>query len=274
MIIARSLLSEVRFHCPDETSARQLAYIGADPEMPGTRLDSLEVNILDLGGGFYDFGPPHPTGPGTARHMVERAHMYLRDRLGAEAVGAALLHGASLIIEGRRCLVVAEKGSGKTTLMLVALQQGLAIEADEHVAVFPDHVLARPRTLRIKAGSLAFAAEFRERILSSPAIHDWNGNAIYSFAPRTDRVDWRIRPGPADAVVVLEPNHAGLTCVDRMSREQAFSRLLTHAFLPSSGRAPALGNLHRLASAAQCWKLRLGNPDRAIWHLRQILSRS
>ena len=168
--------------------------------------------------------------------MVERAHRLLRDHLAQETDGMPVLHGASVIVNGRRCLILAEKGAGKTTLVLEALKRGLHVEADEHIAIFPDYVLARPRTLRIKAGSLEFAGSLRDQISSSPMIKDWNGSEIYSFAPRNDTVEWRIQSGPADALVVLTPNHKGLTSVGRMNWQQAFSGLL-QTLIPSRERS-------------------------------------
>lgn len=273
VIVARSLRSELRFHCPDDEAARHLAYVEATPDMPDLDLRPIEVRIARAGGVYYDFAPPFPSSPGTVGHMVERAHRLLRDQLALETEGAAILHGASLIVDERRCLVLAEKGSGKTTLVLEALRRGLSVETDEHIAVFPDHVLARPRTLRIKAGSLEFAEDLRDRITSSPMIRDWSGSEIYSFAPRTDSVHWRIRPGPADALVVLTPNHKGLTSVDRMGWQQAFSALLDNSFLPENGRGAALARLQRLAATIPCWHMRIGDLARAIWHLRQIANR-
>lgn len=273
MIVARSLRSELRFICPDADIARHLAYVEATPKMVGVDLEPIEFRIIDLGGGFYDLDNHYAGTPGPPRHIVERAHTILREQLAAETPGLPVLHAASLIIEGRRCLIIAEKGSGKTTLMLEALRQGIGVEGDEHVAVDTDHVIARPRSLRIKAGSLDFAEEFRERILASPSIKDWNDSPIYSLAPRTDTVDWRIIPGPADVIVRLQPNHHALTSVTPMSWEQSFASLIDNAFLPENGRGSALGKLQRLATATRAWNMRIGDLERAFWHLRQICSR-
>lgn len=273
MIVARSLRSELRFICPNEEIARHMAYVEATPEMVGVDLEPVDIPILDLGGGFYDFEPPYDGAPGSARHLVERAHHILRERLMAETPGVAVLHAASLVIEGRRCLIMADKGSGKTTTMLKALREGIGIEGDEHVAVYPDHVLARPRTLRVKESSLDLAGELRERIAASPMIADWNGAHIYSLAPRSEAVEWRIAPGQADVIVKLRPNHHALTSVARMPWQPAFASLLENAFLPTLRRGAALGNLQRLARAAPAWEMRIGDLDRAIWHLRHLCMR-
>lgn len=273
VIVARSLESEVRFDCPDADVARAISFVAAEPDMGSVNLDVIDVQVVRLDHGFYDFSPPRSGAPGTARHAVERANTVLRDQLVKELAGTPLVHAASLIIEGRRCLILAEKGSGKTTLMLEALRQGITVEGDEHVAVYEDSVLARPRTLRIKANSLSLAGHLRERILAAPSILDWNGSPIYSLVPNTTATDWHIARGPAHAIVHLQPNHHALTSTTRMQWDESFTRLLDGVLLPQTGRARALGNLQRMAMTKPGWSMRIGDLDRAIWHLRQICVR-
>jgi hypothetical protein len=270
VIVARSLDREVRFHCPDNVTTEALAYVAAAPRMSPPIRDPIDVAVSQVEDGYYDFDRPQVSNPGTAGHMVERAHRILRDVFVEETRTDPVIHGGSLLVDGRRFVVIAGKGTGKTTFLLKCLSSGVPVEADEHVVVRQDHLLARPRTMRIKASSLDLMPELGERILASPAVKDWAGNAIYSFAPRTDAVDWQIAPGRASFLVFLEPNHGGLTSAARLGREEAFERLLKSIYLPPRGRGPALARVHCLAGETKCYKMRIGELSRALWHLKQL----
>lgn len=271
VIVARSLDRELRFRCPDAATARALAYVAAEPEMPPPGAPLLEVEVVPAATRFYDFAPPQPSAPGSPEHLVERAHRLLRDVLVAETPGDPLIHGGSLVLDGRRILVIADKGVGKTTFMLHALAAGIGVEADEHVAVRAGEVLARPRSLRVKASSVPLApAVLQPAILAAPTIRDWYGNPIHAFAPALPGRPWCIAPGKADHLVFMEANHGGLTGLGRLDREAAFQRLLDNVFLPETGRGAALARLHRLVGETPCWGMRIGAIGRALWHLRQL----
>jgi hypothetical protein len=272
VIVARTLDRELRFHCPDDATARALAYVAAAPRMPPPGAPPLDVEIVPAAGRFYDFAPPQPSAPGTPAHLVERAHQLLRDVLVEETAADPIIHGGSLVTGGRRILVIADKGVGKTTFMLHALADGIAVETDEHVVVRSGDLLARPRSLHVKASSVPLApAELQPAILASPTIRDWYGNPIHSFVPETAGRPWRIAPGQADHLIFMEANHGGLTGLGRLGREAAFQRLLDNVFLPpAAARGGALARLHRLVAETPCWAMRVGGLSRALWHLRQL----
>jgi hypothetical protein len=270
VIVARSLASTIRFHCPDDASAAALAFVAAQPEMPGTPAGIMDVPIVALGGGFYDFGEPFLSRPGTARYLVDRAHLLLSQRMVDEAPGAPLIHAGSLLVSSRRFLVVAAKGSGKTTLLLHCLSRGMNVESDEHVVVGDGSVTARPRTMRVKASSVDLITELSSEIRASPHVSDWNNNLIYSFTPETGTLRWRIAPGQADVMVFLVPNHGGLTSVKRLDDSVAFARLLDSAYLPHTAKGPALARLYQLTRRAARWQLTIGGLEGALWHLQQL----
>ncbi len=59
---------------------------------------------------------------------------------------------------------VANKGTGKTTLLCHLLSVGAACEGDENIIVRDDDVIARPRLLHVKEGSLPRLPELSRRI--------------------------------------------------------------------------------------------------------------
>lgn len=269
-VLARSLASTVRFDCPGERIAEALAFVRAEPEMAGTDGRIIDVRVQAVGARFYDFGPPYARKPGAPPHIIERAHAVLRRLMLEEAPRAPLIHGGSLLTNGRRLILCASKGAGKTTLLLKCLSEGMAVEADEHVIVRDGEVIARPRTLRVKEASIRLVPELEEDILAAPSIQDWSGSLIYSVAPQRPQLPWKIAPGPAHALVFLEPNHGGLTSVRPLDRMAAFERLLRNTYLPDAGRGAALARLHVLARDTRAFLLTVGAPERAVWHLRQI----
>jgi hypothetical protein len=270
VIVAKSLPSTVRFHCPDDASATALAFVAAEPDMPGLPPRHIDVPIVALGNGFYDFGAPFPSQPGTARYLVERSQTLLNQRLAEEMPACPLIHAGSLLVDGRRFVLVAAKEVGKTTLLLHCLNQGMSVEGDEHVVVGEGGVIARPRTMRVRAGSLDLVPELKSAILASPHVSDWYDNPVFSFAPQTETVAWRIGPGPADFLVFLAPNHGGLTSVKRLDEATAFARLLENIYLPESGKGPALARLHQFTRGVGRWLLTIGCLERALWHLQQL----
>ena len=78
-----------------------------------------------------------------------------------------------------------------------------------------------------------------------------------------------VTPG-SDVFVFLEPNHGGLTSVERLSTKSAFEQAMREAFVPDQNEGVALATLHTVLSRAACWRMRIGNLDRAIWHLHRF----
>ena len=267
IIVAESIASTVRFVCPDDRSAAMLAFVEARPAMPDEDRPVRDVQLVEFGDGFYDF---EPTSPGTADHMVERASVEMRLRLVEETRSAAVLHGGCLVVDGRRFVVMATKGSGKTTLMLGSMARGIAVEGDEHVVVWQSEVMARPRTLRIKAGTVPLVPELADEVLVCPFRKDWYGTPIYSFAPRSADGSWTIGRGKADILLFLEPNHGGLSGIKRIDQDTAFRRLLDNAYLPGERKGVVLANLHRLSRTTQSWEMRIGDLDGAVRFLHLL----
>lgn len=66
VVIAKSIASTVRFHCPDEKCAAALDYISAEPIITCLGDTTLDVEIEALGNDNYNFFPPQKNRPGSA----------------------------------------------------------------------------------------------------------------------------------------------------------------------------------------------------------------
>ena len=178
IVVAHLLRKRVRFHCVDEHLAGVFAFIRAEPVTSPPCNDSIDIETVLDRNGFYDFKGIYSGNPGTSSHLLNRAHQILRDVLLAEEPGAPILHGASVVAEGCRFILLADKSTGKSTTCLKCLAAGFRVEGDEHVAVLETDVLARARTLRIKQSSLGIVPELDDIIRACPSIQDWNGDLI------------------------------------------------------------------------------------------------
>lgn len=266
----RSVASLIEINCVDHQLASTIRFIEALPKMSPQPKLKLRIGTVVLDGSFYDLAGCYGGYPGTPSHLLNRCHRIARDLMLEEASGMPILHAATIVSNDQRMLVLADKRAGKTTLSLKCLAEGLQVEGDEHVVIRPNDVLARPRTLRIKQGSIEYVPELADRIRACPSIADWTGEQIYSMPPQTDETDWRISPGSADFLLFISANHGGLTSTKRLSANAAFERLLKQAYLPDQAKTAALARLHMLCAQAERIEIRLGCLKTAISHLRSL----
>ena len=269
-VVVRTLAHEFVVTCPDEASAAAMAFVRAAPEMPGRALRAIPVEVLRRGAFYVARTPDGRLLEGAPGHIVHGLHRHFFRTLTQEAVGAPLLHAASIVIGGARVVLVAHKASGKTTLTARLLAEGFPVEGDEHVAVLGGSVLVRPRTLRIKGGTIDLVPSLRDAILASPSITDWDGRRIYSMEPRLAGAAWRIEEGPVRALVFLDRNHGGRSVLTPLDRTEAFRRALATSYFPENAKALAAARLRSLIFGASCYRLSMGDLDNAVWHLRRL----
>lgn len=269
IVSAHSINSIVHFHCLDQKLANRFEFFAAEPDVHDLPDTIVDVHTSAVHEDVYDFAPPYDGHPGTSDHLLHRAHQILRDLLVAETAGCPIIHGASIVIDGKRILLMADKGVGKTTLSLRCLAAGFTVEGDEHVVVRDRDLVARPRTLRVKHGSIDVVPELARQIADCPHIADWNGDLIYSVAPRLAGQCWAIRPGRADVLVFLSANHGGMSSIKPLTENDAFGRLIKTTYLPEIHRAAAFGRLRAMVADTRSIEMRLGCLETAVWHLRQ-----
>ena len=269
-IICRTLRREYRLYSPTEEIRASISFVEASPDLPDAVLEPAEIFIGMRDGFLVARTPTGNLIEGTSSHLISAMHRRIFNDLVDGDPGAPFIHGATVVIGGKRLLLVGRKGCGKSTLALYLALAGHKVEGDEHLLIRANEVVARPRTLRIKEGSLALLAHAPPAIWEAPSIHNWDGSVIRSISPAVCGHPWVIRAGELDAMIFLSANHGGKSVARPVTRADALRHLMDELMLPNVGVAVAAGRIQRLSLDVPSYKLSLGELDMAEWHLRQI----
>lgn len=261
---------EYRLFAPDEAAHRSLAFIAAAPEIVGRTLEVVDVQF-ERRFGFLAATLPHGArAEGTSRHVLGMLHGLMSWDLTQSHRASPLIHGASVLIDGRRFVITGDKGAGKTTFMLSLLAAGHEVEGDEHLVLEPDGVIARPRTLRVKPGTLRLVSGLPDGLEQTPTIDIWEGGFIHAVSPALFGRPWVVRPGRLDGIVFIAPNHGGRSVVARLSPNDAFERLMRSVIFPGVSMLAETVRVRRLVTEAPAFELRLGDLSQAQFHMQQL----
>jgi hypothetical protein len=239
------------------------------PEIVGAPLEPVDLEFR-LSDGFLTADLPNGARPaGTSRHMLDALHgLVLWDHLKSHS-DWPMVHGATFIVDGKRLLLVGDKGQGKSTLALHLLLGGHRIEGDEHLSVGEATVVVRPRTLRIKPGSLVLL-NAPSLLRDAPSIDTWDGIPVYAVDPSRFGQPWRIEEGPLDACIVIDANHGGRSICRPISADACFRALMSHGYFGPSNIVRLTARLRRLAAQTRAYSLHLGSLNEAEWHLKSV----
>jgi hypothetical protein len=273
-IIVRSIAREYRVHTAAVDVAAHVRFFAARPDIAGPPLQPIDVPVEAVPEGFRLGLPGGDVIAASALEAANRLFHAIFTGLEEEAPGAALMHGASIVHQGRRIVLLGRKGAGKSTLTLYLLMRGFDVEGDEHVVVRERDVIARPRTLRLKEGTLALVPGLAEAVRRSPSMQDENGGFVYAVDPSVCGRPWRIAPGDIDALVVLAPNHGGGSALAPLPKDDAFQRLVSDCLMPERNRAAASARLFSLARQVAAYRLQLGDLGEAEACLRAVAGKS
>lgn len=273
-VVCRTLRHEYRLVCPDADVANDLAFMETKPEIVGAALEVVSIPVFADGDFLRMTLPNGALVEGAASHLMSALHAIVYREAFEAIPGAALIHCVTAVHSERpdaRILIVGAPGAGKTTLTLRLLSDGYAIEGDEHFVLGSEISIARPRTLRVKAGSLALAPKLAAAIEASPRISFSGGALLYSVSPAISGLPWRIAPGEVESVVFLEANHGGLSRIKPIGGDEALRRLLCETSFPQNGVGPAAARLRTMLVKARRHALLLGDLDRAVGQLRHAV---
>ena len=274
-VVCRTLTREYRLVCPNAKVAEALAFVAARPDIVGAELATTSLAVVEEQG-FLRLELPGGTRlEGDAEHVMSMLQsLFIREMLNVER-GGCLVHCATVVHPSRptaRILVVGESGAGKTTLSLRLLDAGYAVEGDEQFIVWPSRAIARPRTLRVKGGSLAHVPRLAAAIAASPRVEFWDGAPLYAVDPAIAGRPWRIAAGVVEDVFFLEPNHGGLSRLKQLAAHEALRRLLAESTLPPGAVGQAVMRLRGILAKARLHALLLGDLDRALWQIGNAIA--
>jgi hypothetical protein len=174
--------------------------------------------------------------------------------------------------EGRRFIVVGDKGAGKTTLMVRLLYNRFRILSDELALVRDGKALPFPRRFHIKQESTRLLPALTDLFDTLPFNWTSYGHKMYSFTPRDAGYGWRIDEGDVRAVIYLEPNHGGESRIEECPKYRMVEKVMPMSFLSERDDHLKIGGLCGLIDNAECWVLHVGDLEGAVLGLQQKLS--
>ena len=261
-IVVRSLTREYHIQTSSPELTMLVRFIEAKPEIAESTLLPMTIAVTPASVGFEVDLPAGKIRVHSVPEAANHIHAAIFAGIQEEAVGAPLVHCASVVRHGQRMIVVGAKGAGKSTLTLHLLARGFAVEGDEHVILREDELVARPRRMRVKPGSLPLVPSLASAVLRSPKLTTPEG-CVYALDPSVAGRPWRIAPGQADRLIFIEPNHGGPSRLSCLGTHDAFGLLAQHCLLPDTRQAAAAARLRRLAFEVPSYRLCLGDLEQA-----------
>lgn len=260
----RTVAKKLVVRCPDRVTADRLRFIDARPEIVGVDAETrwLDLEVKDdlmranVVGGYET--------EGCSQTLLADLHRYHYIESRTEFPSSPLVHAASIEMGDGMVLFVGDKGAGKSTLICALGLSGAKVLGDEHVILNGGKAITRPRTLRLKTGSLQWLPQtFCDTVSTHHFVTDWHGFRIFSVPPSVFGSPWVLSPMPVRAVVMLTPNHGGASSMRRITADEATPRLFDNAVLPTRSKVKGLGDLRMLLTRTTLVELRAGCLERA-----------
>ena len=148
--------------------------------------------------------------------VYAHAHQYL------------IIHAAVLERNGRAVILAAPPGSGKSTLAAALACRGWRLLSDELTLIDPAHngqlaPLARPVSL--KNASIEVLRRFHPSAVFGPLAHDTSKGTVSHLRPPDDSVARMDETATASHIIFPEYSPDATTCLEPLSRGQAFMQL-------------------------------------------------
>lgn len=184
------------------------------------------------------------------RRAYQRVHEY------ACVCGWVRVHaGLAILNDGRRVLLAAPSGGGKTTLLLRLLFDGIAVQGDEATLVRGGRALAVPRPFHLSMSTQSLLAELALAALL-PRLA--NTDRLV-FDPTVVGLNWSIDEGRVDEVVVLGRGD-GTAGIEREESTAVMPELVRDAFPNGEPIETLLREIAGVLRAARCWRISGGTP--------------
>jgi hypothetical protein len=257
----------------NEESARLLGFIvhEAEQDYPVTKESVYELNvgdgtceILRNGKVVHSSDDLHKTIFNLQWFMHREAFAGITDRIR--------IHAGCGEWEGKRFLVVGDKGAGKTTLMVTLLMAGFRVVGDELVLVRDGKAMPFPRRFHIKEESTRLLTRMKPLFETLPYNMTSYNHRMYSLSPRDVGREWKIDEGEVRAVFYLVPNHGGETRMEESPKYGMVEKVMPMSFLSEKDDHKKIGHLCRMIDKAECYTIYIGDLEGAVSAVRERMS--
>ncbi len=182
------------------------------------------------------------------------------------------IHAGCAEWNGKRFLVVGDKGAGKTTLMVSLVLAGFRVVGDELALVRDCKAIPFPRRFNIKQESTGLLPKMKPPFESLPYNITYNKQKMYSFTPLDAGRPWKIDEGEVSAVFYLVRNHGGETRIEECPKYRMVEKIMPMSFLSETNDHLKIGGLCGLIDSAHCYLLYIGDLDGAVSGLQEKMS--
>ncbi|MDZ7697200.1 MAG: hypothetical protein U5R49_09865 [Deltaproteobacteria bacterium] len=182
------------------------------------------------------------------------------------------IHAACGSYNGKRFLLVGEKGAGKTTCITRCLFENIAACGDEEVLVKGCEVIPLPRKFHLKEGTVPLVPQLGSiwnRLTSYPTSY---GVRLCFFDPLDACFKWETKWGEVDTIFYLEPNHGELTQVETCPRWLMTQRIISQSLDFATDPESQIADLCEIVAGSDCFLMAIGELDGAVRTIKGALS--
>jgi hypothetical protein len=204
-------------------------------------------------------------------YVLEYLLWHLNQQVISGKGGLVLVHAAGLVRDGVGVILAAESEAGKTTLAAGLVRRGFDYLTDEAVAIRPENLALEPfaKPLSIDRGSWHVLADLEPDVEEAvrPFLHDqWQ---VPATAIRAGAL---ARTATPSIVIVPAYRDGSTTELTPVSRAEMLVKLVSLSFDFRADPRRNLDVLRRVVSASDCYRLAVGDLDRACELVEQCVT--
>ena len=188
-----------------------------------------------------------------------------------EIDGAIRLHGGLATIGKRNTLIIGDKNSGKTTLLLNLLLKGHGAHCDENLIVRGGQVIPYPRKFHVKDGTLELLPDLAARV-GHLRGYDYHLGGKFRFVQPPDLGNaWNISPLDPTDIILLRPGFDQPPRILRTSQIDMLKALLFQTTNLSKTPANQIEMLTSMVRSCACHTMQVGEPEATAGLLLQAM---
>ena len=261
---------EIVTESPDVRQA--LAYLVQDAVHPFPPSNTLRYDVLEEHSGAFNIVESGEVlGSGlSAMRVMETIYTHCHEIAHRCFPKHMRLHAGSVTIHGKHVAFVGRKGSGKTTLMLQMVFDGMDVHGDELLLIMEDgKSLAFPRRFHVKQSAFEMMSDLCLVQDKLPFALLPDGGKLYGFAPTNVGRPWSLDFAPLDIVFFLRPNHGGTTTVTSIAKDEAIRRVRKQITFPE--RSPVwAASFMGIVAGVKFFILSNGDPRSSVDLVKQV----